>query len=55
MQQIAFHWRLCCNLSFEERVEELADVLEILKALEKLEGAKLEDIIKQIVKWLNCL
>ena len=41
--------------SGQERVEELADVLEILKALEKLEGAKLEDIIKQIVKWLNCL
>ena len=32
--------------SGQERVEELADVLEILKALGKLEGAKLEDIIK---------
>ena len=32
--------------SGKERVEELADVLEILRALAKLEGATLEDVIK---------
>lgn len=31
--------------SGEERIEEIADALEILKALAKLEGATLEDVI----------
>lgn len=29
----------------EERIEEIADALEVLKALAKLEGATLEDVI----------
>ena len=29
----------------EERIEEIADALEVLKALAKLEGATLEDIV----------
>ena len=32
--------------SGEDRVEELADVLEIIKALAKLENKTLEDVIK---------
>ena len=31
--------------SGEERIEEIADALEVLKALAKIEGATLEDVI----------
>lgn len=33
------------SASGEERIEEIADALEVLKALAKIEGATLEDVI----------
>lgn len=33
------------SASGEERIEEIADVIEVLKALAKLEGANLENVL----------
>ena len=46
-QKLAEEYQEVINATGKDRIEELADMLEVMKYLAKLENATLEDIIKK--------